>query len=121
MNFGVRPNERPPLDSPGAGDLIGTYHGAVNWDRESIADSVQRYEIVLRLMPFARADAGTASVTPRRLQRFLPVAGKTYRYEVVDTATGRKLASGKATSDAKGLITIDAVPINKTGSKLSIW
>ena len=56
VNFAVRPNARPPFDAPGAGDLIGTFNGAVNWDRDSIVDTPERWEIALKLMPFAKVD-----------------------------------------------------------------
>ena len=117
VNFAVRPPARPPLDSPGAGDFVGTFNGAVNWTRETVVDTPQRWEITLNLLPFAKADRATASVTPRRLQQFRVEAGRTYRFR----ASGAEPHEGQTVADAHGRITIERVPITKSGVRLAIW
>jgi hypothetical protein len=120
VNFAVRPAERPPLESPGAGDLIGTFNGSVTWDRASITDTAERWEISMKLMPFVKTPGATASVTPRRLQRFKPRPGQPMRWEVIDN-NGQRLTNGEAVADAMGRLTIAGVPLTLVGTRLRIW
>jgi hypothetical protein len=117
-NVAVRPAERPPLDSPGVGDLVGTFNGWVGWDRDTITDTAERFEITLRLITRAPADSATANVTPRRLQLFQPKPGLTYRFKV--TGATDVVASGTVVADASGRITVPAVPITRDGTRLII-
>jgi len=80
-------------------DTIGTINGAVIWDRATIVDQPQRYEITLRLLPDTKSDRATADVTPRRLQQFHPEPGKAYIYTVAEEGASIELASGRITAD----------------------
>jgi hypothetical protein len=113
-----RPAERGPLDSPGLGDLVGTINGQVEWDRDTIVDQSDHYEITLRLTPLAKNASATADVTPRRLQRFTPQAGAVYRVSV--TAGGKSLLAGSTTADEHGRVQIKGVPLTKDGTRLRI-
>lgn len=117
VNFGVRPNQRPPFETPGAGDLIGSFNGAVDWDRDTLIDASDRWEITLRLLPIVRAERATATVTPRRLQQLQPRAGESFRYAWRD---GKETRSGMLTADRHGLLTVPDVPITPAGVRLEI-
>ena len=115
VNFGRPPNQRPPLDSPSAGDFVGSFNGAADWERDTIVDTPERWEITLRLQPFAAAERATADVTPRRLQQLHPKAGDVFRFEWRDGANTHR---GKVTTDADGLVTVRAVPLTRDGVRL---
>ena len=114
VNFAVRPAERPPLDSPNAGDMTGTINGWVDWDRRTIKDTPSRYEMTLRLRADAPADSATADVTPRRLQRFVR---KVAHYRVKDAVSGKILAQGETNT----ALTVSGLPITKRGVRLELW
>jgi hypothetical protein len=119
VDFAIRGNgARPTWDTPGAGDLIGTINGAVTWDRTTIVDKSDRYEITLKLLPSAKDENATADVTPRRLQQFKPVAGKSYSYAVLEEGSAKELVSGKITADQHGHVTVINVPITRHGTRL---
>lgn len=121
VDFAVRgATPRPPWDTPGAGDLIGTMNGAATWDRATLIDLPDHYEITLKLLPVARSNSGTADVTPRRLQRFKPMAGNSYAFVVTEEGASKALASGIARADAQGRVTVVGVPITKRGTRLTI-
>jgi S-formylglutathione hydrolase len=119
VDLAVRPDRRPALDTPGVGDLIGSINGWVDWDRESIVDRSDRWEISLRLPPHCPADSATAQVTPRRLQQFRPVAGESYAWSVSD-ASGHTRLAGKVTADQFSLVTVPGVPLGKENRRLVI-
>jgi hypothetical protein len=119
VNLAVRPDQRPPLDAPRVGDLDGTFNGAIDWERETIVDTPENYAITLRLLAFAGKAVATADVTPRRLQRFKPVAGRSYRYEVQDSQ-GEILGRGTVAADRHGHVTVPQVKITPEGTRLAI-
>jgi hypothetical protein len=90
VDFGVRPERRPDFGTPGAGELIGSINGLVDWERTTIVDTPERYEISLRLLPFAKVDEATAQIAPRRLQKFRPARGDRCSFQV--TAIGSHFA-----------------------------
>jgi poly(3-hydroxybutyrate) depolymerase len=121
VNLAVRPAQRPALDTPGTGDLIGSINGWVDWDRTTIIDTVQRYEITLQLIPAAPSASASADVTPRRLQQFRAKARDHYRYELSSVGKSSVLSSGVVAADERGRITVPAVSISKQGTRLVIW
>jgi hypothetical protein len=62
----------------------------------------------------------TVDITPRRLQRFLVVPGKTYTWQVTAISNGSLVAQGKFTPDENGLLTVPQVQIVPGGSRLKI-
>lgn len=116
----MRPELRPPLNSPGVGDLFGSFNGAVDWNPNSIVDKEGHYEIALRLLDFARSDVGSVDVTPRRTQAFKPRPGAVCEYAVRDVESGKVLASGQSAADAHGRVTVERCPVTKKGVLLAI-
>jgi hypothetical protein len=131
VDLAVPPGDRPPLNTPGVGDLVGTINGAVDWDRDTIVDELDRYEITLRLHPWVseRRTPGptgptatiTATVTPRRTQAFRPEPGERVRYAVTDRASGSRLVAGHVTADAHRRVSVDKVSILRGGVRLTLW
>jgi len=118
VDLAVAPERRPAWDAPGVGDLVGTINGQVTWDRDSIVDEPNRYEITLRIEEWSDQDEGTADVTPRRVQKFQVQPGETVKYRVLSSAEGAVLASGEVVADEHGLVTVRAVPLTKSGTRL---
>ena len=56
-------------------------------------------------------------MTPRRLQQFRIEPGRIYAYSV----SGGAEKAGDATADELGHLTIDGVPITKTGVRFRVW
>jgi len=120
IDFAKQPDSRPPWDSPGAGDFIGTINGEADWDRASIIDQPARYEIVVKLRPFARQDEATADITPRRLQQFKIKPGQQFTYSVKPIDSEEIMASGNGKADQYGHVTIPKAPLSKAGMRLAI-
>ncbi len=117
VNFATRPNQRPAWDTPGAGDFVGSFNGALDWDRDTIVDRPDRWEITLRLQSFAPAERATVNVTPRRLQQLRPQSGDAFLYE---WRHGDVVRNGKTIADADGLVTIHGVPVTRDGVRLTL-
>jgi len=118
VDFGVRPERRPDFGTPGAGDLIGSINGWVDWDRTTIVDQPERYEITLNLVPYAKFDSATAQVTPRRLQQFRPQPGKQYSFHFTAASSSETQRTDSTAADKFGRITVEAMPITKQGTRL---
>ncbi len=63
----------------------------------------------------------TVNITPRRLQHFSIAANQVYGWDVHRITDGRKLAEGKITATADGLITIKQVQIPPNGVRVHIF
>lgn len=60
----------------------------------------------------------TASITPRRCQKFKPKPGQTFRWEnhgYADPAQPSKVADGTVTADRHGLVTVEKFQFDKPG------
>ncbi|GIW96302.1 MAG: hypothetical protein KatS3mg110_4343 [Pirellulaceae bacterium] len=110
-------------DHPGDGDpQQGTSEGQANlyllWDDKDIVDTPARWEMTLLVHPQAPKAEARADVTPRRVQQFRPPVGGSIRWHVVSQADGGVLARGEVQADRWGLVTVPAVPILKSGTRL---
>jgi len=109
-----------------SGDSVGCINGYVQWDTLFVdqADAWQT-TLSLRDLPMLSGTAVspeslTADVTPRRTQAFRPAANTVCSYEVVRVANGTLVMKGIATSDSLGLVTVPAVKIYRSGSRLRL-
>lgn len=114
------PAQRPPLDSPGVGDLVGTFNGGATWDQDTITDTLDRYAVDLRLTAEESVATATATVTPRRLQELALTSGETFGYMVADE-DGAILRTGQGTADANGLVRVPEVPLTHDRSRLTVF
>lgn len=118
VNLATRPVDRPALDSPGVGDLVGTINGQVDWETDSIVDESDRYEMTLKLNEYAEVDSATMSITPRRLQNFRPESGQSVRY--VFEEGEKSLKEGVVRVDQNGLMQIAWAPVTKNGVRMKL-
>jgi len=82
--------------------------------RDDVVDEPDRWEVCIRSL----AGEQTASITPRRCQKFKPTPGKKYRWEnhsYADPAHPTKIAEGAATADEHGLVTVEKFQFQKAG------
>jgi hypothetical protein len=100
----------------------GKPEGQINlflmWDPDSVVDAVDRWEVSVRITSGAPAKEARADITPRRLQRFRPVAGETLRWS--NMAGKQVLQSGDVTPDRFGLVTIPAVQVRAGGVRVVV-
>ncbi|KPK82930.1 MAG: hypothetical protein AMJ81_08830 [Phycisphaerae bacterium SM23_33] len=93
--------------------------------RDDIVDSPDRWEICLRSCNFHRTqsrqkdvDRQTASITPRRCQKFKAAPGRKFHWEnwsCADPAEPVKIAEGTVAADEHGLVTVEKFQINRAG------
>lgn len=112
VDLAVPPERRPAWDAPGVGDLVGSINGQITWDRASIVDEADRYEITLRIEEWAELDQGTADVTPRRVQNFKTKPGEKVYYQVLQGG------EGSVEADEHGFVTVKNVPLTREGTRL---
>lgn len=112
---------RQPDPGPGdrdLGDPFGTWGGYLDWETTTIVDTPDRWECTLFLnglsatsidnSPFAQI---TMDIIPRRPQQFLPTAGSTLCWYVIDDTSGALLQSGTAVVEADGVVAAPGVVV----------
>lgn len=89
---------------------------------DDIVDEAGRLAICLRVTKNRFSDwegeSATADVTPRRCQKFKPVAGEKVRWEnwdMSDPAKPLKRAGGEVKADANGLVTVPGFVVGRKG------
>lgn len=99
------------------------YNTSIEWSTpwvafdKTIVDQANRYEISLRSTSGADQQA---DITPRRTQAFQVAPGAQCSWLVVQTGSGQQMAEGRSIADQNGLLTVLAVPVSASGSRLSI-
>lgn len=86
------------------------------WDTQSIVDEPQRWEMSIWLTKHSPEDVATMDITPRRLQMFTVQPGERVRWQV----EGDNPQSGTVVADHYGLVTLPAVKISKSKSRIRI-
>ena len=113
--------DKDPLKFDAAG-VMNTY---IDWTSKlhdmGLADDdlVDAKDRIAITMKSGRPDT-MADVTPHRVQNFVIEPGKACPWKNVDVATGKLVASGEVTADKRGLITVRAFAISKTGNRLIV-
>jgi hypothetical protein len=109
------------VDPGNSGDDF--YNTSIEWSTpwvpfdKTIVDKARRYEISLRSTSGADQQA---DITPRRTQAFRLSPGTECSWLVVRASSGQQLAQGNNIADQNGLLTVPAVPVSATGSRLTI-
>ena len=113
----------PWLNAPAKFDESGQINAWFHWKNET--DTPDKFVIQLSIAHPANIDptlkmpdTATADVTLRRLQQFKPQPAKSYAWQ--ETRDGQTLASGKATPDAAGLLTLPQIALSTTPAELSL-
>ena len=116
----------PGDGSATSGDTLGQLNAFVEWDT-LLTDQPVFWQVTLRLRdlasrvsPYPAPESLTVDVTPRRLQRFHPIAGGRYTFSVKRTANAAIVQTGAATADGDGIVTMRGVKIHRTGSILTL-
>jgi Putative esterase len=119
-------DDDPGDGDPTHGDLVGQINAFVVWDT-SLADYPDRWEVRLSLRDLTLStgirtapESATVDVTPRRLQSFQVTPLTSYAWSVRSLADNTPIASGTATADSLGLVTVPAVTVLREGVLLRI-
>jgi len=101
----------PGNGNPESGDTWGTWGGYLDWDKATLKDSADFWEVrawVVTSSPIPCDNSPSprivASVTPRRLQRFHPVPNQFCHWQFTDTL-GHLLREGEVFADSLGTVT----------------
>lgn len=94
---------------------LSDYNLNVMWDVNQIVDLSNRYEALL----YTSSGSVNSTLTLRRLQNFQAVAGHNYTWQNFNS-NGQLVASGNATADAHGLISIPNFSISNGGNHLIV-
>lgn len=120
-------NQDPGNGDPAVGDSIGSINGFMDWDTSSVADYVDRWEVVLGTRPietrggtWPAPESVTVDVTPRRLRNFVVTPGQTLEWNVKRLADQRIVQAGQAVVDTTGHVTIPGVMVDGGGSLLRV-
>jgi hypothetical protein len=109
----------PPLPPTVEGRYNANIEWSASWDSWDgpPLDTAQEWRIALRTVD---GSGETVDVTPRRLQAFQVVPGLLYRWENRRIADGVLLGSGTLPGDTDGLVTVEGLAVDPSGSRLSI-
>lgn len=106
-------------------DSVGRTNGYLDWssslhrlalEGDSLIDGADS----LRMTFVTSRESTTADITLRRVQRFPVTEGLSYDWKNFSTATGSAIASGTATLDTNGLLTVPSFLVLTTGSRLLV-
>ncbi len=86
------------------------------WEPQSIVDEPQNWAMSIWLAKNSPEEVATMDITPRRLQKFNVQPGETVRWQV----EGGHGQSGTVLADQNGLVTLPAVTISKSKSRILI-
>ena len=106
------------LDDNLDADPAGQFNAHLAWQIADLIDTPGQWAITLFLRPSAPKDTCTVDLTPRRLQQFKTPAGRRFRYTVAEGE--RQFASGTATADEHGLLTLKRIPVTKGKVRVAI-
>jgi len=70
--------------------------------------------------PCGSGAAQTVDITPRRVQRFDVVSGTPHAWSIWDIAAGNRIVTGTVAPDADGLLTVPAVNVLPTGTRVTL-
>jgi hypothetical protein len=113
-------DENPGNGDPANGDSAGALNRHIWFEQDGSADTASSWEMTCLLISSAPSSTCTVDITPRRCQTFKPAVGTVCNWTNTDVGTGAVIASGTATVDANGLITLPQVTVGKTKNRISI-
>lgn len=117
-------------------DSVGRINGYIDWTsslhdmglpNDSLIDSPDTLAMTFKVnntpclnCVHTNRESTLVDITPRRVQRFPVTEGLSYTWQNISTSTGAIIASGTATPDTNGLLTVPSFLILSTGSRLVI-
>jgi hypothetical protein len=119
-------DDDPGNGSVATGDTLGTINGHLDWDTV-LTDQPDGWGCVLRTRDLASTsgvvsgpDSARVNVTPRRLQRFAPLAGEPLVWQVRRLADDAMIQSGVSVVEVDGRVTVPSVRVLRSGVRLSL-
>ena len=111
--------------SPADGDSVGTLNGHVEWDVPEEDPAGWSVDLTLRALSPSTGTIPTpesvlVDVTPRRLQAFTVAPFAQVPYLVVRIADSAILDRGDVEADSLGVLTVQAVRVHRTGTRLEL-
>ena len=113
-------DNNPGNGDPADGDAAGQFNAYMWWQQDTATDTAAKWEMTCYLTSGAPQASCTVDVTPRRCQTFDPRPGMVCRWTNTDVATATPIATGTATVDANGLVTVPQTTVCKTQNRLAI-
>ncbi len=113
--------------NPNDGDPWGTWGGYFEWRPSTLFDEPTGWKCTIWITNDSKyendipeTNSIMTNVTPRKLQNFSPEAGQSYRYKLVDIASGDLLQSGTVEALGDGSIIVPDLILSKEPYRLSI-
>ena len=113
-------DNNPGNGNPAVGDSTGGLNQYLWFEQNGSTDTASTWEMTCLLISSAPAVTCTVDITPRRCQAFKPAVGTVCNWTNTDVGTGTVIASGTATVDANGLVTLPQVTVGKSKNRISI-
>jgi pimeloyl-ACP methyl ester carboxylesterase len=113
-------DDNPGNGDPADGDPQGQANLYLYWKTEDVTDRDDAWEMTVGLIDAAPRDECAVDITPRRLQKFHVEPGAGVRWTNAALADGRAKQSGQSTADQNGLVTLEAVRIDKGGNRIRL-
>lgn len=113
-------DDDPGDGEPASGDSQGQSNQYLFWETSDIVDTPDRWEMTVGLIDRAPQEVCTVDITPRRVQQFKPTPGTQVRWTNRSLADSTAAASGTATVDPLGLVTLPAVQVGKGKQRIAI-
>jgi hypothetical protein len=110
-------DNNPGNGDPSDGDYYGTINGWLLWQNDSL-DEPGRWEMTVYLVPSCARDQCTVDVTPRHAKAFKARPGEKFQWTNTSVGSGKTVATGVATADAAGLVTIPRAVVGKGKNRL---
>ncbi len=110
----------PGNGDPTDGDSTGGLNRYLWWQQSDSTDTADTWEMTCLLIGSAPQPTCTVDVTPRNCQAFRPQPGTVCNWSNTDLVGGTVIASGTATVDADGLVTLGQVTVGKGGNRIAI-
>ena len=110
-------------DDPGngpreEGDGTGGINRYPTWERETLVDELNRYEVTVFMLDSAPEETATVTVIPRRIQFLLHEPGTVYDWRNEALDGGGTLQSGVVTADGYHRVVVEGFEIGKQATRL---
>jgi pimeloyl-ACP methyl ester carboxylesterase len=118
--FDCSMNQNPGNGDPATGDAYGGINRFAWFDRNTISETEETYEVDLFLLANSPTNSATMSVSPCRLQSLIHKPNTAYNWQLINKTNNSVLQSGSTVADADGIISIPNITLSKTHVTLKI-
>jgi pimeloyl-ACP methyl ester carboxylesterase len=113
-------DDNPGNGDPADGDPAGQINLYLYWQTEDIVDQTERWLITVGLVSKAPQNECTVNLTPRRLQRFKPLPGRTLQWRNTSLQDNTEIQSGQTIVDEYGLVTLKGIKVSKAKNRIQL-